>query len=116
MASGGGQVTTFTPMKPSTFPSLESTLLKDAQEARHHAKGSVELWKKINLFLVVPATALVAWYCIPKELDHMHHLHEHPNEFQAYPYLRKRKNVGHPSFHAMGIIRIFFMKLNFTPK
>ncbi len=51
------------------------------------------MWKKINLFLVVPGTVLVAMYSLPQELEHIHHLQEHPNEFVPMPYLRKRKNV-----------------------
>ena len=59
---------------------------------------SVRLWYRINLFLVVPALALVAFYALPKELEHIHHLQEHPNQFLGYDYLRKRKNVIRFSF------------------
>ncbi|KAJ3013623.1 hypothetical protein HKX48_005653, partial [Thoreauomyces humboldtii] len=80
-----------TPAK-SSLPPHEQVMLKDAYEARQHAEAAVSSWKKINLFLVVPALALVTWYSGPKELAHIAHLKEHAQEFQPLPYMRKRKN------------------------
>jgi hypothetical protein len=56
-------------------------------------KESTETWKKINLFLVIPSLLVVAAYSLPQELEHIKHLEEHPNKFQGFSYLRKRKNV-----------------------
>lgn len=57
-------------------------------------KESTEIWKRINLFLVIPSLIIVAFYSLPKELKHIKHLEEHPNKFQAFSYMRKRKNVN----------------------
>ncbi|KAI8905737.1 hypothetical protein DFJ77DRAFT_208948 [Powellomyces hirtus] len=86
---------TTTPATKSTLPPLEKTMLKDAYEARQHAEAAVSSWKKINFFLVIPALLLVTLYSGPKELAHIKHLKEHAREFEALPYLRKRKN-GYP--------------------
>ncbi|KAI9008158.1 cytochrome c oxidase subunit VIa-domain-containing protein [Gaertneriomyces semiglobifer] len=74
------------------FPPLQKVMLQENYEAMQHAHHSVSAWKKYNAFLVIPALALVAFYTIPQEVEHLHHLSEHPNTFQAYPYMRKRKN------------------------
>ena len=54
--------------------------------------GAVSLWTKINIFLVFPALIAVGIYTLPAELNHIRHLEEHPNEYTAWPHLRKRKN------------------------
>jgi cytochrome c oxidase subunit 6a len=79
----------------STFPSYEKTMLKEAYEAKVHAEGSTKMWEKINLFLVFPTLALVGYFTLPKELNHIHHIQEHPKEYIAWPHLRKRKNVSY---------------------
>ncbi|KAI9094119.1 cytochrome c oxidase, subunit VIa [Phlyctochytrium arcticum] len=82
-----------TPAAPrSDFPPLEKMMLKENYEAKQHAVHAVSSWKKINYFLVAPALALVCWYVIPSEVAHINHLKEHANEFEPFPYLRKRKN------------------------
>ncbi|KAJ3152977.1 hypothetical protein HDU86_005432 [Geranomyces michiganensis] len=80
---------------PAAIPSVEKTMLKEAYETRVHSKAAVSSWYKINFFLVIPALLGVAWFSGTKEIDHIHHLVEHPREFEALPYLRKRKN-GYP--------------------
>ncbi|KAI8914510.1 cytochrome c oxidase, subunit VIa [Gorgonomyces haynaldii] len=74
------------------FPSYQETMLPEAYHAKEHAKGSTKMWLNINLFLVIPALAAVGYFTLPKELAHIHHLEEHPNEYVAWPHLRKRKN------------------------
>lgn len=81
------------------FPSYKDSMLKEAYEAKHHASGATSMWWKINIFLVLPALIAVylgllqvGAYTLPKEYAHIQHLKEHPNEWVAYPYLRKRKN------------------------
>ncbi|KAJ3161347.1 hypothetical protein HDU86_007129 [Geranomyces michiganensis] len=80
---------------PATLPSVEKIMLKEAFETRVHSKAAVSSWYKINFFLVIPALLGVAWYSGTKEIDHIKHLIAHPREFEALPYLRKRKN-GYP--------------------
>ncbi|KND05053.1 uncharacterized protein SPPG_00729 [Spizellomyces punctatus DAOM BR117] len=75
------------------FPPLEKVMLKESHEARKHAAHAVSSWKKINFFLVVPALALVLLYTGPTELKHIAHLKEHANEWEGFPYMRKRKNA-----------------------
>lgn len=82
----------FKPCDPTTFPPIEKTMLKDAYASRLHAHESTETWKKINAFLVLPCLIIVAAYSIPQELEHIKHLEEHPNKFQGFSYMRKRKN------------------------
>ncbi|KAI9193270.1 cytochrome c oxidase, subunit VIa [Polychytrium aggregatum] len=83
-----------------------STMLPSAYAARQHAKGSVSFWRKFNYFFTVPALLAVAVYSMPPELEHIKHLKEHPNEFHAFPYLRKRKvpfpygDGDHTPFHS----------------
>ena len=78
--------------------SYQQTMLKPAYDARMHAKGAVKMWEKINrtpantVFLVIPALVAVGAYTLPAELSHIKHLEEHPNDFVAYPHMRKRKN------------------------
>ncbi|KAJ3052025.1 Cytochrome c oxidase subunit 6A1, mitochondrial [Rhizophlyctis rosea] len=75
------------------FPPIEKVMLKDAYEARHHAEEAVSLWKKINWFLVLPALLAVTYFSGSRELHHLAHLKEHPNEYVPWPHLRKRKNA-----------------------
>ncbi|KAJ3266834.1 hypothetical protein HK104_006015, partial [Borealophlyctis nickersoniae] len=67
-------------------------MLKDAYEARQHAGPAVAMWMKINIFLVAPALAIAAYIIVPRELEHIEHMKQHPKEFIAFPYMRKRKN------------------------
>ncbi|KAI8820583.1 uncharacterized protein EV422DRAFT_620474 [Fimicolochytrium jonesii] len=82
-----------TPAK-SSLPPLESVMLKENHDARHHAKDATSSWLKINIFLVFPALAGVAYFTGPKEIKHIAHIKEHPLEWKAIPYLRKRKNAN----------------------
>ncbi|TPX43200.1 hypothetical protein SeMB42_g04828 [Synchytrium endobioticum] len=83
---------TAAPTNPAAFPPVEQVMLAENYHARMHAKESVSFWWRINLYVVAPALVLVAMYSLPGEFAHIRHLQEHPNEFVAYPYLRKRKN------------------------
>jgi hypothetical protein len=55
--------------------------------------GSTKFWLNFNIFFTAPALAIVTYFVVPKEAEHIKHIEEHPYEWQAFPYLRKRKNV-----------------------
>ncbi|KAJ2156200.1 Cytochrome c oxidase subunit 6A [Coemansia sp. RSA 552] len=61
------------------------------EASKEHAKSAVETWRKISLFVAVPACALMGYVATKGELDHIHHLEHDPPKFVAYPYLRVRK-------------------------
>ncbi|KAI8833896.1 hypothetical protein BC829DRAFT_365741, partial [Chytridium lagenaria] len=54
--------------------------------------GSTKWWFYFNLIFTIPALAVVSYTAVPRELEHMKHLSEHPNEFIEFPHIRKRKN------------------------
>ncbi|KAJ3110465.1 hypothetical protein HDU96_006596 [Phlyctochytrium bullatum] len=81
--------------KPQSWPSVKESMLPENFHAREHAKGSTKWWLGFNIVFTVPVLAAIGYICVPKELAHMKHLHEHPNEYVAFPHLRKRKNDGH---------------------
>ncbi|KAJ3101438.1 hypothetical protein HDU97_001368 [Phlyctochytrium planicorne] len=85
--------------KPSSWPSVKDTMLAENLHAKEHAKGSTKFWFNLNLIFTIPALAAIAYVCLPKELAHIHHLHEHPNEYVPHPHLRKRKNVSFAVSH-----------------
>ncbi|KAI8900823.1 cytochrome c oxidase, subunit VIa [Globomyces pollinis-pini] len=72
------------------FPSYEQTMTKKAFEHRLHAKSSTNMWFWLNVFITTPILLATAVYTVPPEVKHLHHLQEHPREFVAYPYMRKR--------------------------
>ncbi|KAJ3035189.1 Cytochrome c oxidase subunit 6A1, mitochondrial [Rhizophlyctis rosea] len=76
------------------FPPYEKIMTKEELEAMHHAEGSVSMWWKINLFLVVPTLAFVTWWAGGRELEHIHHqrTHKENSDYIAWPHSRKRKN------------------------
>ncbi|TPX59260.1 hypothetical protein PhCBS80983_g02625 [Powellomyces hirtus] len=86
-----------TNMEPSwaqeTVTSLSQNSKKSSPVRMSPPTAAVSSWKKINFFLVIPALLLVTLYSGPKELAHIKHLKEHAREFEALPYLRKRKNA-----------------------
>ncbi|KAJ3404194.1 hypothetical protein HDV05_007312 [Chytridiales sp. JEL 0842] len=77
---------------PSSWPSLKDIMLPEAYHARQHAKGTTSFWLKFNLFFTAPVMVVASYMIIPKEIEHIHHIEEHPLQWQAYPYMRKRKN------------------------
>jgi hypothetical protein len=42
------------------------------------------MWFKMNIFLVMPALIAVGIYALPKEMNHINHLAEHPNQYTAW--------------------------------
>ena len=60
-------------------------------------KGSVVFWKRFNIFVTLPLLILTGAYVLPHEMEHIHHLEEHPREFIPYSYIRKRKSVSFDS-------------------
>ncbi|KAI9480012.1 Cytochrome c oxidase subunit 6A1, mitochondrial [Coemansia sp. RSA 989] len=59
--------------------------------AKEHAQTAVDTWKKISLFLALPACAIMSYVATKDELEHIHHLEHDPPKFVAYPYLHVRK-------------------------
>ena len=51
------------------------------------------MWFWFNIFLTAPCLIATAAYTIPPEIKHLHHLHEHPNQWEGYSYMRKRNKV-----------------------
>ncbi len=49
------------------------------------------LWKRISIFVVVPALLGTAVYVYGRESEHMKHIEEHHPEFVPFPHLRIRK-------------------------
>ncbi|KAJ3328718.1 Cytochrome c oxidase subunit 6A1, mitochondrial [Blyttiomyces sp. JEL0837] len=95
----------FEPNNPAKWPSIKETMLAADYHEREHARGSTKFWFNLNIFLVVPALIGVAVWALPTEIHHIQHLKEHPNEYVAWPHLRKRKNpfpwyeTDHSLFH-----------------
>ncbi|KAJ1733766.1 hypothetical protein LPJ61_001408 [Coemansia biformis] len=59
--------------------------------AKEHAKNAVETWRKISLYVALPACAIMGFVATKQELDHIHHIEHDPPTFTAYPYLHVRK-------------------------
>ncbi|KAJ1955491.1 hypothetical protein GGI12_005547 [Dipsacomyces acuminosporus] len=65
---------------------------KEAYEAsKEQAKTSVETWRKISLYVAIPACAIMGYIATKDELEHIHHLEHDPPKFVAYPYLHVRR-------------------------
>ncbi|KAJ3066342.1 Cytochrome c oxidase subunit 6A1, mitochondrial [Podochytrium sp. JEL0797] len=82
----------FTPNVPASFPSVKETMLKPNFSEFQHAHKSTTSWFWINLFVTIPGLAAMFYIGVPPELEHLHHLAEHPREFEPLPYMRKRRN------------------------
>ncbi|KAJ2389956.1 Cytochrome c oxidase subunit 6A1, mitochondrial [Coemansia sp. RSA 2603] len=61
------------------------------EASKEHARGAVETWKKISLFVALPSVAIFTYVATKDELAHIHHLEHDPPKFVAYPYLHVRK-------------------------
>ncbi|ORX67592.1 cytochrome c oxidase, subunit VIa [Linderina pennispora] len=60
---------------------------KEGYEAsKEQAKSAVETWKKISIFLALPACAIFGVVATKEELDHIHHLEHDPPKFRKFPY------------------------------
>ncbi|KAI8813365.1 cytochrome c oxidase, subunit VIa, partial [Cladochytrium replicatum] len=79
------------PQSPG-FPPLNQMMTQAEYEAMQHAKSSLSFWNKFNIFVTVPALAILGFFVLPKEYAHIKHSQEHPPEFVAYPHMRKRKS------------------------
>ncbi|KAJ2447581.1 Cytochrome c oxidase subunit 6A1, mitochondrial [Coemansia sp. RSA 2440] len=52
---------------------------------------TIETWRKISLFVALPACAIVGYVSLKEEFEHIHHVEHDPPTFTAYPYLHVRK-------------------------
>ncbi|KAJ3178092.1 Cytochrome c oxidase subunit 6A1, mitochondrial [Irineochytrium annulatum] len=82
----------FDPVDKSKWPSRQDTMLPEEWHEVEHAKKSTTFWSRFNMFVAIPALIAIMAICVPREIEHMHHLEEHPNEYTGLPHLRKRKN------------------------
>ncbi|KAI9500940.1 Cytochrome c oxidase subunit 6A1, mitochondrial [Coemansia spiralis] len=65
---------------------------KESYEAsKEHAKTAVETWRKISLFIALPACGILGYVSTKDEFEHIHHIEHDPPTFTAYPYLRVRR-------------------------
>jgi hypothetical protein len=55
--------------------------------------GTTRMWWWFNIVLTAPCLIATAVYTIPPEITHIDHMKHHPNEWQAYSYMRKRTKV-----------------------
>ncbi|KAJ2299462.1 hypothetical protein IWW55_004176 [Coemansia sp. RSA 2706] len=60
--------------------------------AKEHARSAVETWKKISLFVALPACVIYGYVATKDELEHIHHLEHDPPKFIGYPYLHVRRS------------------------
>ncbi|KAJ2769114.1 hypothetical protein IWQ57_003243, partial [Coemansia nantahalensis] len=59
--------------------------------AKEHSKTAVETWRKISLYVAVPACVIMGYIATKDELEHIHHMEHDPPKFVAYPYVHVRR-------------------------
>ncbi|KAI8066340.1 cytochrome c oxidase, subunit VIa [Gongronella butleri] len=70
---------------------FSSTASAAEQEAiRAHAAKAADTWKKISIFVCIPALAAASFNAYNLYEKHHEHLHEHPPQFVNYEYINWR--------------------------
>ncbi|RDA91452.1 hypothetical protein CP533_6276 [Ophiocordyceps camponoti-saundersi (nom. inval.)] len=73
---------------PSTTPASENKFIKERQHIKAHAERTVEMWRKLSIYAVVPALALAggnAYYLWNQHWEHWSHMPP-LEERVEYPY------------------------------
>ncbi|KAJ1665230.1 Cytochrome c oxidase subunit 6A1, mitochondrial [Coemansia sp. RSA 1813] len=62
------------------------------EASKEYAKTAVETWRKISLFVAIPACAIFGYVATKDEFEHIHHMEHDPPKFVGYPYLHVRRS------------------------
>ncbi|CAO0802227.1 unnamed protein product [Mucor circinelloides] len=62
----------------------------ERQAVKVHAAESAETWKKITLFVCIPALIGAGYNAYNLYAKHLEHAKEHPKEWVKYPYINYR--------------------------
>ncbi|KAI0393367.1 mitochondrial cytochrome c oxidase subunit VIa [Xylariaceae sp. FL0594] len=70
------------------FASTENQFIKEREAVREHAKHTTELWRKISIYVCIPALALAALNAYNLYNEHWEHWSHLPplEERTEYPY------------------------------
>ncbi|KAJ1736841.1 hypothetical protein LPJ72_001045 [Coemansia sp. Benny D160-2] len=79
---------------PRSTRSYSSGLFTPAEyeASKEHARNAVETWRKISLFLALPACGIFGYVATKDEFDHIHHMEHDPPKFVGFPYLHVRRS------------------------
>ncbi|KAI8149843.1 cytochrome c oxidase subunit VIa-domain-containing protein [Fennellomyces sp. T-0311] len=67
-----------------------SSFVAEREAVKHHAAQSAETWKKISLFVCIPALLASGVNAYNLAVAHMKHQEEHPHKWVQYPYMNWR--------------------------
>ncbi|RDA88994.1 hypothetical protein CP532_0655 [Ophiocordyceps camponoti-leonardi (nom. inval.)] len=77
-----------TASKTAATPAAENKFIKERQHIKAHAERTVEMWKKLSIYAVIPALALAggnAYYLWNQHWEHWSHMPP-LEERVEYPY------------------------------
>ncbi|KAI9486906.1 MAG: cytochrome c oxidase, subunit VIa [Benjaminiella poitrasii] len=74
----------------STSHAVKSEFQAEREAVKAHAAESAETWKKISIFVCIPALAAAGYNAYRLYEHHQEHAKEHPKEWVQYPYINYR--------------------------
>ncbi|KAI8974330.1 cytochrome c oxidase, subunit VIa [Pilobolus umbonatus] len=64
--------------------------LAEREAVKHHAGDAAATWKKISIFVCIPALAAASFNAYQIYSHHVEHAKHHPKEWIKYPYINTR--------------------------
>ncbi|KAI8982133.1 cytochrome c oxidase, subunit VIa [Mycotypha africana] len=69
---------------------VQNEFFTQREAVKHHAADAAATWKKISIFVCIPALAAAGFNAYNLYQKHHEHLAHHPKEWVKYPYINFR--------------------------